>query len=64
MVQPHLPTVYVRERLIWEYHLLKVGNDKLPDEKALNALGEDGWEMAGIFAGPAETVYYFKRIAG
>ena len=63
MVMPHVPTVYVRERPVWEYQMLTVSNDDLPDETALNTLGEDGWELAGIFSETSGTVYYFKRVA-
>ena len=30
-------------------------------QEAINALGLDGWEMSGIFAGQIATQYFFKR---
>jgi hypothetical protein len=33
-------------------------------QEALNALGLDGWEMSGIFAGQIATQYFFKRPLG
>jgi hypothetical protein len=72
ILPPHQPTqpepirppmIYVERRLKWEYKQIarNLENEKLLDEKELNALGEDGWEMSGIARQGPLTYYYFKR---
>jgi hypothetical protein len=58
-VQP--PVVYVEPT--WEYkHLVRdLASDRAPEEAELNALGEDGWELAGAFTHGSEAHLYFKR---
>ncbi len=65
----HIPMVY--EQVApprWEYRVLTVQpvEEPLPDEDALNALGKDGWVMAGLLdertSGRGTFVhYYFVR---
>jgi hypothetical protein len=65
----HIPMVY--EHLApprWEYHVLTMqpAENGLPDEKILNALGQDGWMMIGLLdermSGNGKSVhYYFVR---
>ena len=67
----HIPMVY--ENVApprWEYHVLTVQpvEKSLPDEEILNALGRDGWLMAGLLderiSGRGTLVhYYFMRQA-
>ena len=59
------PIVYVRENVRWEY---KTVERELPagpaiDEAELNALGGEGWEMAGVLAHGNRVSFYFKRMA-
>lgn len=39
---------------------LKEWNRK-PLRMFLNQLGQEGWEMVGVYPNPPETVVYFKR---
>lgn len=57
------PMVYVEKLLKWEYKQVvrNLENEKPLEETELNALGADGWEMAGIAQQPPLTYYYFKR---
>lgn len=62
----HLPLVYVKEKPTWEYKQLTRNLEKAqgPIEDALNTLGKDGWELAGILPNPPMVHFYFKRLAG
>lgn len=57
------PMIYVERRLKWEYKQIvrDLENEKPLDEKELNVLGEEGWEMTGIAQHPPLTYFYFKR---
>lgn len=61
---PPLPRVYVREDPAWEYRLLmrNLAKQDAPSEDELNALGADGWEMAGLFSDSPFLYLYFKRL--
>jgi hypothetical protein len=72
---PHLPDVQVSPAPLvpqvpmliatsWEYkHIARTADAPPLDEKELNTLGRDGWELIGI-ASEARTVhFYFKREA-
>ena len=37
------------------------GDAMTVDLYALNALGDEGWEMTGLAQDPPKTYYYFKR---
>ena len=58
------PVVYVEPT--WEYkHLIRdLVRDSAPGEAELNALGADGWELAGTFTHGSEAHLYFKRQKG
>ncbi|WP_248354662.1 DUF4177 domain-containing protein [Anaeromyxobacter oryzae] len=58
-VQP--PVVYVEPT--WEYkHVARdLEKEAAPDEAELNALGADGWELAGVLAHGNAAHFYFKR---
>jgi hypothetical protein len=57
--QPRAPMVYVYERQQWEYRVV-VQSAMTQDE--LNALGAEGWELAGLVSVPNKTTFYFKRV--
>jgi hypothetical protein len=63
---PPPPTVYVTERPAWEYkHVArKLDREAVLDEDEMNALGAEGWELAGLFADAASVHYYFRRPTG
>ncbi len=58
------PVVYVEPT--WEYKQLvrALGKEGAPDEAELNALGAEGWELAGVIAHGGEARFYFKRQTG
>jgi len=60
-VQP--PVVYVDP--IWEYHYVvrSLAEGNVPDQAELNALGAQGWELAGLYADAQSVHLYFKRLA-
>ncbi len=62
-VQP--PMVFVREEARWEYkHLARnLAEEPAPTEADLNALGAEGWELAGVFSDSLRVHCYFKRPA-
>ena len=58
------PMVYVYEKEGWEYKVItRCGADEpLMSEDELNALGESGWELAGVVPLSGTAQFYFKRI--
>ena len=61
---PPLPHVYVRDDPVWEYHVLvrNLAKQDAPAAPELDALGADGWEMAGLFTDSPFLYLYFKRL--
>jgi hypothetical protein len=57
--------VYVEEPIRWQYKQVtrRLEKEKLPTEEELNKLGEQGWELSGIFANQSVVYFYFKRPA-
>jgi hypothetical protein len=57
------PLVYVYEDPSWEYkhRAVKLGMDDLPDERELNELGGEGWELVGVLSLSDVAHFYFKR---
>lgn len=57
------PMVYVEKPVKWEYKQIvrNLESEQPLDEKELNALGEEGWELSGIAQQPPITYFYFKR---
>lgn len=64
----HIPMVYekvVSEPLRWEYHVLTIdtSEESLPDASQFNALGKEGWILAGMLderaTGKSALVYYY-----
>jgi hypothetical protein len=45
----------------WEYREITRDMDALPTESELNALGDEGWELAGVTPAADRVHYYFKR---
>lgn len=60
----HLPVVYVSEASAWEYKQIirNLAKEQAMTEDELNALGTDGWELAGVFTDSPFAYFYFKRI--
>jgi hypothetical protein len=63
--EPQPPMLYVYEDQRWEYKF--VGRTTLDQEgrlseRELNALGAEGWELAGIASLPNEVHFYFMRL--
>lgn len=55
--------VYVHERQGWEYKVITRRAGELPmPEHELNALGESGWELAGVVAAQGTAQFYCKRV--
>jgi hypothetical protein len=62
-MKPHIPVVYVEESMIWQYIRISrnLEKDEAPAEEELNKLGEQGWELCGIFSQKSFVHFYFKR---
>ena len=60
---PHLPMVYVNEAVKWEYEQRRRDLDAQGplEVDALNELGAQGWELAGILVRGSHATYVFKR---
>ena len=66
-----MPIVYERvaESQRWEYHTVALDprEDEPLDERALNALGGDGWMLVSVIQaggdGAPKLLYYFMRYA-
>lgn len=63
---PPLPRVHLKDEVIWQYRLVtrNLAKQDAPSEDELNALGADGWEMAGLFSDSPLLYLYFKRLRG
>jgi hypothetical protein len=59
--QVQAPTVIVYEQLQWEYRVLRADVTAGPAEEQLNALGRDGWELAGVASFADAVHFYLKR---
>lgn len=57
--------VYVQEATRWTYTVVvrPLTTDSPLTEEELNALGAQGWELAGIVTTAHNASYYFKRLA-
>jgi hypothetical protein len=53
------PVVFVAPA--WEYRYVFKTGAMLADEAELNALGAEGWELAGVSTDPGGVHFYFKR---
>ena len=49
---------------MWEYkHIVrKLDEEAELNEKEMNVLGADGWELAGVFTDSTSVYFYFKRL--
>lgn len=63
VAQPPMPMVYVRDDVKYEYKQLTrdLKKESAPDEDELNALGEDGWQMAGVYLHEHSLTMIFQR---
>ena len=61
---PPTPIVYVNEKVVWEYkHLVdELRGDGGATERRMNALGAEGWELAGVAAHRDTALFWFKRL--
>ena len=61
---PITPMVYVKDKTVWQYKLLvrNLSKEEALNEQELNALGKEGWELAGIFSDSPFVHFYFKRL--
>ena len=59
----HPGTIYVTEPLRWEHHVrvCDLKHDTLLSTEELDALGADGWELAGAVTHMRRAYFYFKR---
>jgi len=56
-----------RAEVAWEYHILiDLGRMGHVDEKKLNRMGHEGWELVSVFreSPEAHTCFYFRRRLG
>lgn len=62
---PIIPVVYEEEEYYWKYKQIRQNLDEEEplDEKRLNELGKEGWELVSVFSHDAIAYYYFKRPA-
>jgi hypothetical protein len=60
----HTPLIYFQEKAVWQYKYLAIylQRDPVPDEKFMDELGADGWELACMFAYDQSPYIYFKRL--
>ena len=60
-----IPMVTVRDEPRWEYRRLtrNLRSEEAPSEAELNAMGEDGWELTGLFLDSPFLYLYLKRPA-
>ena len=58
----YIPTVYVKEETRWEYKLIECASAEPMQPEALDELGYDGWELAGVLPSGDLIIYYFKRL--
>lgn len=61
--EPQPPMVYVYDDLTWEYKFIprNASHEWRISDQELNALGAEGWELAGIASVPNGVHFYFKR---
>ena len=63
MTAVHIPTVYVKDKIGWQYKALvrNLAKEHAPSPTELDALGADGWELVGMFVDSPFVYFYFKR---
>lgn len=54
--------VNTQKRSVWEYKCVSRNLQNEPNEDAFNALGADGWELAGIFTSGRTVYFIFKHL--
>ena len=59
-----IPQVPIPQATTWEYkHVTRGSRAQALDDEELNALGREGWELAGVVTVGRTTHFYFKREA-
>ena len=56
------PMLYVLDKTEWEYKVIACDVANALGEEELNALGKEGWELAGVMTHDEAAHFYFKRI--
>lgn len=56
--------VYVYEDTAWKYKRVSrdLVHEELPTEEEMNALGAEGWELAGVVNQSDKVHFYLKRL--
>ena len=64
-MSPHIPIVYEEEQTRWKYKRMarNLEKEEPPTERELDELGEQGWELCGIFTSKSFAHFYFKRFS-
>ncbi len=60
-----IPMVPLRDDSVWEYRRIErnVRTESAPSEDELNALGQNGWEVAGMYFDSPMLYLYLKRLS-
>lgn len=58
------PMIYLPAKQRWHYKIVTYPQSETaePTEADLNALGAEGWELAGVQPAGGSTCFYFKRL--
>jgi hypothetical protein len=56
--------VCVKDKTVWQYKLLtrNLAKEEVPSEEELNKIGNEGWELVGVFNDTPFVYFYFKRL--
>jgi len=63
---PPVPVVYVRDETTFVYKLVErdLNTEAPPTEDELNALGAEGWQIAGVATLDHHLLIYLQKLAG
>jgi len=63
---PPVPVVYVRDEATVVYKVLErdLNTEAAPTEDELNALGAEGWQIAGMITVGDQLLFYLQKLAG
>jgi hypothetical protein len=58
-----IPMVTIRDEPRWEYRRItrNLRTEEAPSEDELNRLGDEGWELTGLFSDSPFLYLYLKR---
>ena len=64
-MSPHIPIVYEEEQMRWKYKRIdrNLEREEPLTEKELDELGEQGWQLCGIFTRESFAYFYFKKFS-